>query len=132
MAGTFKFELVSPERILISGDAEAVALPGIEGDMTIFAGHAPLVSTLRPGIIDVSTGGTKNRIFVKSGFVEIGPDRVTVLAEKAFDTAELASDWMDGELTIAEADLAAAKDDNSRMLAERAIEQLKALGGKVA
>ena len=89
MAGTFKFELVSPERVLLSGDAEQAVLPGSEGQMTVFAGHAPVVTTLRPGVIDVSVDGQAKRIFVKSGFAEIDATRVTVLAEVAYETGEL-------------------------------------------
>ena len=89
MAGTFKFELVSPERVLMTRDAEQVLLPGAEGDMTILPGHAPVISTLRPGVLDISLSGSKSRVFVKSGFAEVEPDRVTVLAETAYDLAEL-------------------------------------------
>lgn len=132
MAGTFKFELVSPERVLLAGDADEAVLPGSEGDMTILAGHAPVVSTLRPGMIDVTLSGTKKRIFVKSGFAEIDSERVTVLAEKAYEPSELDAAKIAKELEIAEAELGEAKDDESRTQAERAIEQLKSMGGKAA
>ena len=121
MAETFKFELVSPERILMSGNAEQVLIPGAEGDMTILPGHAPVVSTLRPGVLDVGLEGSRARLFVKSGFVEVEPDRVTVLAHKAYDLAELAPATIADELAGAEAELAEAKDDTARFLASEAI-----------
>ena len=71
MAGTFKFELVSPERILMSVEAEQVIVPGAEGQFTVLAGHAPVVSTLLPGIIQVTTPNSKEAIFVRSGFAEV-------------------------------------------------------------
>ena len=129
MASTFKFELVSPERILMSGDAEQVLLPGAEGDMTILAGHAPVVSTLRAGVLDVVMTGTKSRIFVKSGFAEVSPDRVTVLADKAYDMADFGAERIGGELQTAEAELAAAADDDARFFANEAVSVLSKLKG---
>ncbi len=133
MSGTFKFELVSPEKILMSGDAEQVMLPGVEGEMTILPGHSPVISVLRPGVIDIAMPGSKARIYVKSGFAEVEPDRVTVLAEKAIDMTEMDAGRIADELKVAEADLAEAKDDTARMLAERAAGLLKTMGaGKSA
>ncbi len=132
MAGTFKFELVSPERVLISVDADQVMVPGIEGDFTVFAGHAPLVSALRPGLLEVTSVGAKKQIFVKSGFADVNAEALTVLAETAFDVAETAGSQITEEIRIAEADLEAAKDDDSRMLAQTALDRLRALGPKAA
>ena len=124
MAGTLKFELVSPEKVLLAGDAEQVLLPGSEGDMTILPGHAPIVSTLRPGVLDVVLPGSKARLFVKSAFAEVVPDRVTVLAEKAYDMAEIDAATIASELTLAEAELGQAKDDDARFHANEAISVL--------
>jgi F-type H+-transporting ATPase subunit epsilon len=132
MAGTFKFELVSPERVLISVDADQVMVPGIEGDFTVFVGHAPLVSALRPGLLEVTSGGAKNQIFVKSGLAEVEAVALTVLSETAFVVAETAGSQITDEIRIAEADLEAAKDDDSRMLAQTALDRLRALGSKAA
>jgi F-type H+-transporting ATPase subunit epsilon len=129
MASTLRFELVSPERILLSGEAEQVLLPGSEGDMTILPGHAPVISTLRPGVLDVTMNGAKSRLFVKSAFAEVGPDRVTVLAEKAYDAAELNAAVVSAELAAAEAELAAAKDDAARLAANEAVSVLSRLKG---
>lgn len=127
MAGTFKFELVSPERILLSIDAEQAMVPGVEGDFTVFAGHAPLISTLRPGILEVVTGAGKKQIFVKSGFADVNGAAVTVLAETAFDIADTTSSQIAAEIATAEADLAAAQDDDQRALAQIAIERLRSI-----
>ena len=132
MAGTFKFELVSPERVLLSVDADQVVVPGADGEFAVMAGHAPVISTLRPGILDVTAGGTHKRIFVKSGFAEANPERLTVLSDKAFDVSELTPAKIAEELTIAEAELAAASDDSSRMMADTLVSELRRLGSRAA
>lgn len=132
MAGTFKFELVSPERVLLSIDADQVVVPGSDGEFAVLAGHAPVIATLRPGVLDVTAGGTKRRLFVKSGFAEVDPSRLTVLAEKAYDVEELSASAIAEELKSAEAELAAAKDDNARRMADTLVNELKRLSVKAA
>lgn len=132
MAGTFKFELVSPERILLSVDADQVVVPGADGDFAVLAGHAPVIATLRPGVLDVTAGGSKKRLFVKGGFAEVDPERLTVLAQKAYDVDEMSSSIVSGELAAAEAELAAAKDDESKMMAYTLVSELKRLAAKAA
>lgn len=127
MATTFKFELVSPEKILVSGDAEQVLLPGSDGDMTILVGHSPLISTLRPGLLEVVLGSKKSRLFVKQAFAQVEPDRLTVLAEKAYDVADMSAAMISSELAAAEAELANARDDDARFLANTAIAVLSGL-----
>jgi F-type H+-transporting ATPase subunit epsilon len=127
MAGTFKFELVSPERVLLSEEAVEVVLPGSEGDFGVLAGHVPLISTLRPGVMDVTLPSGKRRIFVKSGFADVDPERLTVLAERAIELDGVSSEALAVEISAAEADLADAKDDQSRMDAETALERLKSV-----
>jgi F-type H+-transporting ATPase subunit epsilon len=80
---TFHFDLVSPEKLLFSGEVEQVDVPGSEGDFGVLAGHAPLVSLLRPGILAVHAGGGSERIVVLGGFVEVSADGLTVLADVA-------------------------------------------------
>jgi F-type H+-transporting ATPase subunit epsilon len=128
MAETFRFELVSPERVLLSEDAHQVVLPGSQGDFAVLVNHAPMVATLRPGVLDVQLPAGARRIFVKGGFAEVEPDRLTVLAETAFDAdASSAGAAIAEELATAEAELAGAKDDNARFLAQTAVERLRAL-----
>ena len=128
-----KFELVTPERVLMSADVEQVLVPGADGDLTLLAGHAPVISTLRPGVIEAkATDGKVTRIYVRGGFCEIAPDSLTVLAEKASNADSMSADAIAGELKAAEADLASAGDDEARWLANTAIERIKSLGTKAA
>jgi len=132
MAGTFKFELVSPERVLLSIDADQVVVPGSDGEFAVLAGHAPVIATLRPGVLDVTAAGSKRRLFVKSGFAEVDPSRLTVLAEKAYDVDEMSSAAIADELKAAEADLATAKDDNAKRMADTLVNELKRLLARAA
>ncbi len=132
MAGTFRFELVSPERVLLSVDADQVVVPGNDGDFAVLAGHAPVISTLRPGVLDVTAGSVRKRLFVKSGFAEVDPSRLTVLAETAYDVEELSAATIAEELRTAEAELAAAKDDSSKRMADTLVTELKRLSVKAA
>jgi F-type H+-transporting ATPase subunit epsilon len=133
MAGIFKFELVTPERVLLSENVEQVVLPGSEGEFTVLVTHAPVIATLRPGVIDVQLTGSRRRVFVKGGFADVQPELLTVLAQKALDVDEIDAVTLASELEIAKAELAEAKDDQARMVAAAAIEQLKMLqGGKAA
>jgi F-type H+-transporting ATPase subunit epsilon len=142
MAGTFKFELVTPERMLIPKrdedegkkeptpvDATEVILPGADGQMTVMAGHAPVLTTLRPGILDIKLTSGRRRVFVRGGFAEIEPDRLTILAQQLVDLdGDKTADALKAELEAQEAMLAAAKDDDARAFARDAVDQLKALG----
>ncbi|HRO51146.1 MAG TPA: F0F1 ATP synthase subunit epsilon, partial [Hyphomicrobium sp.] len=123
-AQTFTFELVSPEKVLLSGQAEQVQLPGSEGDMTILPNHAPLISTLRPGVIDVVRSEGRARIFVRQAFAQVEPDRLTVLAEKAYDVSELKGAALSAEISAAEKDLADATTDEQRLVANQALAAL--------
>lgn len=128
MSGTFKFELVTPERMLLSEDAAQVVVPGAEGEFTALAGHSPVVSTLRPGVVDATLGdGRKMRVFVKGGIAEVDAERLIVLAERAFDIATIDAAGVAAELQTAEAELAAATTDAARLAANSAIERLRTL-----
>jgi F-type H+-transporting ATPase subunit epsilon len=80
---TFHFELVSPQKVAFSGEVDQVDVPGAEGDFGVLAGHAPLISLIRPGIMTVYAGGDQTRLVVLGGFAEVGPDGLTVLADVA-------------------------------------------------
>jgi F-type H+-transporting ATPase subunit epsilon len=126
MAG-LHFEFVSPESVLFSGDVDQVDLPGSEGDMGILPGHAPLVTTLRPGIVTIFRGGQREPVVVIGGFAEVSPTGLTVLADRAvargdFDVATLAT-----EIKDTEEDIADSQDDALRDKLARHLEQLKAL-----
>jgi F-type H+-transporting ATPase subunit epsilon len=126
------FEFVSPERVLFSGDVDQVDLPGAEGDMGILAGHAPLVTVLRPGIVTIFNGNEKVPVVVVGGFAEVSPAGLTVLADRAapredFDTAMLAT-----EIKNTEEDVGDATDEAQRDKLTRRLEQLKALQAALA
>ena len=129
MAGTFKFELVTPERMALSEDVTQVVVPGVEGEFAVLPGHAPVISALRPGVIEVSKpdAADSERIFVKGGFAEIDADRLTVLAERALHVEEMDAGMIAAELEAAEAELAAARDDASRLAAASAVDRLRSL-----
>jgi F-type H+-transporting ATPase subunit epsilon len=86
---TFHFELVSPEKLLFSGDVEQVDVPGAEGDFGVLAGHAPFVSTVRPGILTVHSASGEQKIVVLGGFAEVSADGLTVLADVAESVADI-------------------------------------------
>jgi len=128
MAGTFKFELVTPERMALSQDATQVVVPGLEGDFAVLAGHAPVISALRPGVVVVTLpDASRTRIFVKGGFAEVDPQHLTVLAERALDVEAMDAGTIAAELAAAEAELAAAADDTARLAATSALDQLRGL-----
>src|SRR5580698_4801202 len=120
-------EFVSPERVLFSGDVDQVDLPGAEGDMGILPGHAPLVTTLRPGIVTIFRGGQREPVVVIGGFAEVGPTGLTVLADKAVARADFDIALLAAEIRDAEEDVADSKDDAQRDKLARHLEQLKAL-----
>ncbi len=121
------FEFVSPERVLFSGHVEQVDLPGIEGDMGILAGHAPLVTVLRPGIVTIYRGGTREPVVVTGGFAEVGPAGLTVLADRAVARRDFDLAMLSAEIKDAEEDIADVKDDAQRDKLARHLAQLKAL-----
>lgn len=128
MADTFKFELVTPERMLMSQDAARVVVPGMEGQFTVLPDHAPVITLLRPGVVEVSApGDRKTRIFVKGAFAEVDPTSVTVLAEHAWNVDDMDQGEIASELRAAEAAVEAAPTDEARFAAASAVDQLKSL-----
>lgn len=126
MPDPFKFELVSPERLLVSGEVEQVMVPGSEGDMTVLAYHAPLLTTLRPGVLDIGfPGGQHQRYFIRGGFAEVGPSGLTVLAETAIDLRELDAGQLAQAIKDAEEDVADANEDSLRDRAQTNLDQLR-------
>ena len=134
MAGTVAFELVSPERLLMSEDSEMVVVPGADGNFGVLRGHAPMISTVRPGIIDVYEKRPKiaRRIFVAGGFAEVTPERCTVLAEEAVAVSDLDKAAVDQEIEDLSEDLSEAKSDAERLSIERALDVARAKRSAVA
>jgi F-type H+-transporting ATPase subunit epsilon len=122
---TFPFELVSPERVLFSGEVEDVIVPGTEGEFTVLKDHAPLMSTLRPGIIDVGAAdASRNKLFVRGGFVEVSRTGLTILAEYSIPLAELDLDKINAEIKNAQEDLADAQGAEPKRVAQEKLDHL--------
>jgi len=115
---TFAFELVSPEKLLFSGQVEQVVVPGSEGDFAVLKDHAPVMSTLRPGIATVTDDkGQVKRLFVRGGFAEVSRDGLTILAEQALPVEEVTEFVVAAEVKAAEAEFAAALTEEGRRVA---------------
>ena len=131
--GKVAFELVSPERLLLSEDVDMVVVPGEEGDFGVLTRHAPMISTLRPGVIKVHDGGSvTEQIFVAGGFAEVTPARCTVLAQEALPVGDIDRAAAEQRLSDAKDDLLDAKNDSEKAVCEERVkvaeELLKAAG----
>ena len=128
MADTMQFDLVSPERKLASGQATSVQIPGADGDMTAMPDHAPVVTTLRPGILSVDMDGSTQEYAVTGGFAQITAEGTTVLADEALPKGELTGDLLDDRIAAAttarDAAEGAAADEAAKRVAD--LEALKA------
>src|SRR5438874_384868 len=115
MPDLVQFELVSPERLILSTEVEMVVVPGTEGNFGVLPGHAPLISTIRPGTIDIYQGGAvSERIFVVSGIAEVTPERCTVLADEAMAPDALDRSTIEAELQTAEGNLPTLREQIGR------------------
>ena len=123
MTDKIAFDIVSPERLLVSDEADMVTVPGTDGDFGVLAGHMPLISTLRPGVIDIRGGVASGdtRFFVLGGFAEASPDKLTVLAEEATPIASIDAAALEQRIKNTEEDLGFAKTEADRA---RVAEQL--------
>ncbi|MEO1041301.1 MAG: ATP synthase F1 subunit epsilon [Pseudomonadota bacterium] len=119
----FAFSLVSPERELFSGDVDAVVVPGTEGIFEVRAAHAPLMATLSPGMIEVHSGGSVQKTYVRGGFADVSQNGLTVLAEKAVAEADLNGDVLASERSEAEK-LLSNEAPETVLNAQRAIDAL--------
>lgn len=124
-----QFDLVSPERRLASTEATSVLIPSAEGDMTVMADHAPVISTLRPGILKVE-GAESADYVVTGGFAEINAAGVTVLAEMAVPTSEAKAEMLDGLLATAR-DAAGKAEGAAKDVADKQVADLEALKAAV-
>ena len=117
---TFHFDLVSPEKLAFSGEVDQVDVPGVEGDFGVLAGHAPVVASIRPGILTVITGGTKQKIIVLGGLAEVSDKGLTVLADVATSIKDLDREAFASQISEMEAKL--AEKEGSEL--DHAIERL--------
>ena len=129
---TFHFDLVSPEKLLYSGEVEQVDVPGSEGDFGVLAGHAPLVATLRPGILTIYREGGQLRVVVNGGFAEVNPEGLTVLADMAVPVEDVDREGLAGYVKEAEDAAAAAPEGSERDKLNLRADQLKQLQATLA
>lgn len=128
MAEAFKFELVSPERLLVSEQVESVVIPGAEGEMTVMANHAPVMTTIKPGVVTVKAiGGKEERYVVFGGFADIVPAGCTLLAESATPVKDIDRAELLRRIQEAREDVSDAKDDQVRTKAEAYLNHLSTL-----
>ncbi len=121
----FHFELVSPEKLVFSQNVEAVVVPGTEGEFTVLKDHAPLISTMRPGIVVIDeTPAKRLRLFVRGGFAEVAPSGLTILAEQTIPLTDLDAAGLDAELKNFEDEVARAKTDEAHRVAVEKRDQL--------
>ena len=121
------FDLVSPERLLVSEDVVSVVVPGSEGYLTVLENHAPLMTTLKPGVVEVAaTSGTVRRIFVRGGVADINAAGLTILADEAVAVEDLDAATLDARIASAQQDIADHTGDyGSRVLAETRLSDLR-------
>jgi F-type H+-transporting ATPase subunit epsilon len=130
----FHFELVSPEKLLFSGEVESVVAPGAEGQFTVLKDHAPVMTTLKSGVVTVAGGdGKVEKLFVRGGFADVNAAGFTILAQLAVPLSELDPVRIDADIKDAREDLADAKTDDARQTASEKLAQLlemrAAIGG---
>jgi F-type H+-transporting ATPase subunit epsilon len=113
----FPFELVSPERLLFSGEVESVVAPGIEGEFTVLQGHSPFMTTLKPGWVQIRGGGREENLYVRGGFADVAPSGFTILADYALPEAEVSQGQLDTDIADAEKVLDGSTGDETRRLA---------------
>ncbi len=116
----FPFELVSPDKVLFSGPAKAVVVPGYEGDFQVLSDHAPTMAAVRPGVVGIDDANGKHfRVFVRGGFADVHPLGLTILAETAIPFEELNAAHLEQEIKNAEEDVADASDEQKQAAQEK-------------
>ncbi|MBI1260447.1 MAG: F0F1 ATP synthase subunit epsilon [Rhizobiales bacterium] len=126
MAEKLKFDLVSPERLLLSEMVDLVVVPGVEGEFGVMSQHAPIVSVMRPGIVQVQIEGQADQhIFVRGGFAEVTPAGLTILAEFAVPVEQLDGETIEREIKNAEEDVADAITEDKRQAAQEKLDHLR-------
>ena len=129
MVEKISFDIVSPERLLMSDEADMITVPGTDGDFGVLAGHMPLISTLRPGVIAIQGGGASGdgRFFVLGGFAEVNPAKLIILAEEAIPMAQIDGAALEQRIKNTEEDLELAKLDADRARVAEQLDHLRQL-----
>jgi F-type H+-transporting ATPase subunit epsilon len=133
MAEAFHFELISPERELVSADIAEAVIPGQEGDFAALPNHAPLISQLRPGVLSTRTvNGDRKEYFLRGGYADVGPAETVVLAEFAVPLEEFTAEMLADEIAQAQQAFDEAHDDDARFTTQDRLERLQSLRTRVA
>ena len=120
MPTTFHFELVSPDKMLFNGPAQAVLVPGVDGDFQVLSEHAPVMTAVRPGVVGIDDAeGKHHRVFVRGGFADASKSGLILLAETAIPFEQLNAEALNEEIKNAEADVADAADESKRMAQDK-------------
>jgi len=120
----FHFELVSPEKLLFSGDVEQVVAPGADGQFTVLKDHAPVMTTLRPGVVRIDAAGRVEKLFVRGGFADVSGNGFTILAEQAVAVADVDVAKLEADIKDAREDVSDAKTEEGRAAANDKLAQL--------
>lgn len=124
----FRFELVSPERLIFSGEVEQVVVPGTEGAFTVLKDHAPSMAVLKPGLVEIyESASSQRRIFVRGGFADVSVSGLTILAEQSIALEELDAARLDAQLKDAQEDVDDAPEGEAARIAHERLNQLKEL-----
>jgi F-type H+-transporting ATPase subunit epsilon len=127
----FHFELVSPEKLLFSGEVESVVAPGADGQFTVLKDHAPLMTTLKAGVVQINAAGKTEKLFVRGGFADVGAGGFTILAEQAVAVADVDVSKLEADIKNAREDIADAKTDDAKISANDRLTQLQELRAAV-
>lgn len=117
-----KVEIVSPERLVMGASADSVTVPGADGYFTVMGDHAPLMTTLKPGFVTVTEGGTAKTFYVRGGFADVSPEGLTILAEDAKTAADFERSHIEAEIKTAQETLAAIEDTDQKGSAQAALD----------
>lgn len=127
MSKKLKFDLVSPERLLVSNEVDGVQVPGQEGDFGVLPDHSALISVIRPGILSVNTSGDQQDYYVRGGFADVNENGLTVLAEFAVELSAFTADMQAAEIELAQSQLAETDDDQVRLSAQTVLDVVASL-----
>lgn len=134
MADQFRLEIVSPERLLADRSVASVVVPGTDGDFGVLPGHAPMLSTLRPGVVEISEhdGAVPDRLFVKGGLAQVDDTSLTLLAEETIDLNNVDAAILEKQMADTREDIEDAKDDVERAVLEKELGWMTALSDVIS
>ncbi|GHF20359.1 ATP synthase epsilon chain [Kordiimonas sediminis] len=134
MSDTLHYEIVSPERLLKDAEAAMIVVPGTDGDFGVLPNHAPMMSTIRPGVVEIyeTDGSEADRLFLKGGLAQVGPNGLTILAEETLSLDDVDTDDLAKTIQNTIEDIEDAKDDVERARFEKELAWMSALQEIVA